>query len=71
MGMKQPPKEPTLEEQIESMRKNIAELARKLKISPEKTLNFLSHRELVIMNRQLTEIHEMLDLLYKEKKEKE
>jgi hypothetical protein len=65
--MEQPPKEPTLEEQVESIRKDVAELARKLKISPEKTLSLLSHRELVIMNTQLRAIHEMLDLLYARK----
>ena len=61
--MEQPPKEPPLAEQIELIRKDIAELARKLKISPEKTLNLLSHRELVIANRQLAQIHEHLDLI--------
>jgi|GEM_PF-5259248 len=58
---------PTLEEQIELIRKDVTELARKLKISPEKTLRFLSHRELVIANQRLIGIHEILDLLYGKK----
>lgn len=64
------PKELSLDQQIERIRKDVVELAKKLRISPRDALAFLSHRELVIINTQLTHLHEMFDLLYGEKEAK-
>lgn len=57
-------KEPPFEEQVELMRRDISRLAKKLKMTPEKTLRLLTHRELVIANRQLTSIDRRLALIY-------
>ncbi len=64
------PKEPPLEEMVKPIQKDVGALAKKLGISPRDALALLSHRELVIINTQLTQLHEMFDLLYGEKVEK-
>jgi hypothetical protein len=58
------PKEPPLDEQVKQIRKEVTELAGRLGISPGEALMLLAHRELVIANQQLAQVHEMLDFLY-------
>lgn len=61
------PKEPPLEAQVGQIRKDVASLSKKLRISREETIMLLMQRELVIANRQLAQLHEMLDLVYEKK----
>ena len=56
--------EPELAEQLSRILGDVRALARRLRTDPETALKLLSHRELVIMNTQLSRIHEALDLLY-------
>ena len=61
--------EPPLDEQVRRIRKDVVELADKLKVSPLEALALLAHRELVIANQQLKWIHETLDFMTEKKKE--
>ena len=61
-------KEPPLDEQVRRIRKDVAKLSKKLRISKEETIMLLVQRELVIANRQLTWIHETLDFMTEKKK---
>ncbi|MBW2673171.1 MAG: hypothetical protein JRD89_07115 [Deltaproteobacteria bacterium] len=50
------PEEPSLEQQVEAIRGEVAALADKLKIGWREALLLLMHREIVIANRQLTRL---------------
>lgn len=58
----------TVEKEIKTLFSNIHEMAKKLDLPYKLVLTLLSHRELLIINQQLRQLHEMFDLIYAEKK---
>lgn len=54
------PKEPTIEQQLRGIRKDVAAYARALGIKPREALMLLMQRELVILNSQAARILEEL-----------
>ena len=63
-------KEPTLEDQVGQIHRDVKALADKLGIDYKEVLSLLTHREIVILNLELRRIHEMFDLLFEKKAKK-
>ena len=63
--------EPPLEDQLTALILEVEEVAKKLNRPVPEVLTFLMHRELMITNRQLTVIHDLIFRVCMDKEEEE